>query len=214
MRAFRLRPFLWGLLSGLWLAGPRVSVAEPLENSETNSTPLKVAVSLEGGPGALPTHDACVTIGTNRFAFVIPEGYRLSTTDSSKLTLVSGDLSSLITWRIVGPVPAEGAELDPSEYRNLVMSRHTGGKIMEEFSAVAGGERGPAFDMRWGGPAGLERRELAVFAKSPWGIVEFDLVSSLDGFGEARQQLNTIMLTFRASDEKGKLVMPGFSDRL
>ena len=44
--------------------------------------------------------------------------------------------------------------------------------------------------------------------------MEFNLVSSLEQYGTARQELNTALLTFRWNDEHGKLVLPVYSTRI
>lgn len=176
--------------------------------------PVTAIVKYEGGPDLMPTYVAYITCGTNKFGFAMPDGFRLSVSDSNRVTLVSRDLNSLINWRIIAPASTNGTELDPAQYRSLLMSRHPGGKMLAEFPLVAACQRGPAFEMRWSGPGGLERQELAVFVNSPLGVMEFDLVSSLEQFGSARQKMNTTLLTFRCSDEQGKLVMPVFSNRM
>ena len=204
-----------------------IAAALPLvarENAETAATPagttpavtndaLTASVNLVGGPGLSPTYIAKVDFGTNKFGFAVPEGFRLSNTEGRKMTLVSDDFNSLINWQVVGTAPTNSVELDPAEYRALVLQRHPEGKILSEFSLCAGGQRGPAFEMQWSGRGGLERMELSVFIITPAGVVEFNLVSSLEKYGTARQKMNTAMLTLRWADEHGKLEMPVFSDR-
>ncbi len=176
--------------------------------------PASALVKFEGGPDLMSTYVAYITCGTNKFGFAMPEGYRLSVTDSNRVTLVSADMNSLINWQIIGPVPTNGVDSEVERFRSLLLSRHPGGKILAEFSLSAACQRGPAFEMRWSGPGGLERQELVVFVASPIGLMEFSLVSSLEKYGTARQKMNMALLTFRCSDEQGKLVMPVFSNRL
>jgi len=217
MLVSRFRVACATLLLSSGLVAVKVFAGDAAENTDTANTnipPLQTVVRLEGGPNLLPTHVAYVTAGTNKFGFALPDGLHLITSDPGKVTMVSADYNSLLTWQIVGPAPTNGAELDPEEYRKPLMSRHPGGKIIAEYQLVAGGKRGPAFEMRWSGQGGLERQELAAYVTSAAGVVEFDLVSSLEKYGIGRRDLNTIMLTFRCADENGKLVMPVFSDRL
>jgi hypothetical protein len=162
----------------------------------------------------MPVNRTYVTCGTNKFTFLMPAGFRLDTTDPQKLTLVSADLSRLLIWHILGPLPSEAAELDPAQYRELLLSRHPGAKILEEFSLGAVGRHGPAFDLRWGAAGGLERRERVLFIPAPAGVLEFSLVSSLEKFEAGRQEFDGLLVTFRASDANGKLVVPMISDKL
>ncbi len=175
---------------------------------------LKASVVYEGGPDLIPTYITYINFGTNKFGFALPENFRLQNTSPDRLTLVSADLNSLINWRIVGPSPTNDVPLDPAVFKEMLMQRHPGGKILAEFSQKAGGKIGPAFEMRWSGEGALERMELAIFVASPAGIIEFDLVSSLEKYGSARQKMNKALLSLRWNDEQGKLTMPVFSNKL
>ena len=115
-------------------------------------------MKLEGGPDDLPTYQTYVDAGTNKLGFLLPNGFHLAAPDPSKVTLVSADYNSIITWRIVAPAPTNTAELDSAEYKALLLQRHPGGKILAEFSLMVGGRSGPAFEMRWSGPAGWSAR--------------------------------------------------------
>jgi hypothetical protein len=176
--------------------------------------PLKADVKYIGGPGLIPVNRVFVSCGTNQFTFLVPDGFRLDASDPRKLTLVNADFTCLITWRVLGPVPTQEAGPDQSFYREMLLKRHPGGKILEEFSLSALGRYGPAFDLRWGGAGGLARRERLLFIPTLAGIVEFDLVSSLETFGARIQQFNDVLVNFRASDEHGKLVVPMISNRI
>ena len=162
----------------------------------------------------MPVNRAFVTCGTNKFTFLMPDGFRLDISQPRKLTLVSADLSCLLTWRVLGPMPPEGTPLNHALYRNVLLSQHPGGKILEEFSLAALGRFGPAFDLRWGASGGLARRERIMFIESLAGVVEFSLVSSLEKFEAGKQEFDAWRLSFRASDANGKLVVPMMSNKL
>ena len=87
-------------------------------------------------------------------------------------------------------------------------------KILGEFSLGALGRLGPAFDLRWNATGGGPRRERIVFIPAHAGVMEFSLVSSLEKFEAARPDLDYLLVSFRASDTNGKLVVPILSDRL
>jgi hypothetical protein len=198
----------------LWLLAGPAGAAEPAWSCATNAPPLRVEVRHEGGPGLSAANRAYVTAGTNKFAFQLPDGFRLETADPQKVTLVSADYNSLLTWRILGPVPSETPELASAACRELLMERHPGGKIIEEFTLPSLGGRGPAFDVRWNATGGGPRDERIVFIPALAGVLEFSLVSSPEKFKTAQPELDTLLLTMRASDANGKLVVPVLSDKL
>jgi hypothetical protein len=198
---------------GTFLPARRAAATDPAGNWATNPPPLKVEVKFMGGPGLVPVNRAFVTCGTNKFTFLMPEGFRLDTSDRQKVTLVSTDYNCLLTWRVQGPMSPEGTAFDHALYRNVLLSRHPGGKILEEFSLGALGRYGPAFDLRWGTSGGLARRERIMFIESLAGVVEFSLVSSLEKFEAGKQAFDAWRLSFRASDANGKLVVPMMSNK-
>jgi hypothetical protein len=167
-----------------------------------------------GGPGLVPADFAYVTFGANKFGFVMPPGFRPETEDAQKVTLVSADFSCLITFRVLDAVPRGASELDPAFYREVALSRHPGGKIIEEFSLAAASRRGPAFDLRWNATGGVPRHERVLFIPSDAGVLEFSFVSSLEKFEASRPGFGAMLLSFRAADADGRLNMPVLSDRL
>src|SRR5215475_4350844 len=72
----------------------------------TNQTPISIAFKFEGGPGQIPTTRAYITAGTNKFAFLVPDEYKLASSDPQKVTLMKGDGSCLISVRVIGSKPA------------------------------------------------------------------------------------------------------------
>lgn len=180
----------------------------------TNVSPYRVSVEHVGGPGLLPANFGYVSFGTNKFGFVLPEGFRLEPENPQKVTLVSADLNCLLTFRVLDSVPGSTTEPDAGYCRRLVLASHPGGKIEAEFSLAGASRRGPAFDVRWNAARGVPRRERVLFILSDAGILEFSLVSSLERFEYGRQVFSTFLTTFRIPEPNGRLVMPVFSDRL
>ena len=198
---------------GSFLPARLAAATDTAGNWATNPPPLKVDVKFIGGPGLMPVNRAFVTCGTNKFTFLMPEGFRLDTSDRQKVTLISADYNCLLAWRVLGPMPAEGTAFDHALYRDVLLSRHPGGKILEEFSLGALGRYGPAFDLRWGAKGGLARRERVVFIPSLAGVLEFSLVSSLEKFDAGTAEFDALRLSFRASDANGKLAVPMMSNK-
>jgi hypothetical protein len=201
-----------GLL--FWLQVWPVGAADSAGSCASNPPPMRVEVRYEGGPGLSPANRAYVTAGTNKFAFQMPAGFRLESADPQKVTLVNADYNCLLSWRILGPVPPESPGLDPASYRELLLERHPGGKIIEEFTLPALGRRGPAFDLRWNAKGGAPRYERDVFIPALAGVLEFSLVGSPEKFKAAQPEFHLLLLSFRASDANGKLVVPMLSDKL
>jgi len=212
--AIKLIALFAASLASLPVWAQTASPAEPAINLATNQPAYLAQIKHVGGPGLLPGDFAYVTFGTNKFGFVMPAGFRLEKEDAQKVTLVSADISCLLSFRILGSLPPGTTELDPATYRDLLLSRHPGGKIIEEFSQAAVSRYGPAFDLRWNAAGTVPRRERVLLIPSDAGVLEFSLVSSLEAFETGRRAFNELLMTFRAADADGRLNMPMLSDRL
>ena len=211
MRVIRLLSLAIATAAGLPLAAQPIS--SPV-NLVTNRPLYVTEIKHVGGPGLFPADFAYVTFGTNKFGFVMPDGFRLETADGQKVTLVSADFNCLLTFRVLESLPPGVTELDPAPYRDLALSRRRGGRILAEFSQAAVSQRGPAFDLRWNAAGSVPRRERVVFIPSNAGVLEFGLVSSLEKFEKGRQSFNSFLLTFRTPEADGRLAMPVMSNRL
>ena len=214
MRAIKIICLFAATLPGFPLLAQPASPTAPPANWATNAPAYVTQVKRVGGPGLMPADFAYVSFGINKFGFVMPDGFRLEKADSQKVTLVSADLNCLLTFRVLESAPPVAAELDPAPYRELLLSRHPGGKIIEEFSLAAAGRHGPAFDLRWNATGGVPRRERVLFISSNAGVLEFSLISSLEKFEAGRQGFNALLITFRTTGADGRLVMPMLSDKL
>src|ERR1039458_9220594 len=180
MRAIKLIALFAASLASLPVWAQPASPADPPFNLATNHPDYLTQIKHVDGPGLLPADFAYVSFGTNKFGFVMPAGFRLETKDAQKVTLVSADLSCLLTFRVLESLPPGTTELDPALYRDLLLSRHPGCKILEEFSQAAVSRRGPAFDLRWNATGAVQRRERVVLTPSNAGGLEFSLVSSVE----------------------------------
>jgi hypothetical protein len=214
MRAIKLIALFAATLASLPVWAQPTSPAWPPVNLATNRPAYLIQVKHVDGPGLQPGDVAYVTFGTNKFGFVLPSGFRVETEGAQKVTLVSEDVSCLLTFRVLDSLPPGTTELDPALYRDLLLSRHPGCKILEEFSQAAVSRRGPAFDLRWNATGAVQRRERVLFIPSDAGVLEFSLVSSLENFEAGRQGFNALLITFRAAGANGRLNMPVLSNRL
>jgi hypothetical protein len=174
---------------------------------------LQADVRTDHEAGSLPARRAFVTAGTNRFAFSVPEGFRLDSSNENLVSLISADYHSLLTFRIAAPGAPAGQEPRAAVWREALLQQHPGAKILQQFTLTAANRTGPAFDAAWSSPGGLPRTQRVAFIPALAGTLEFSLVSTTDAFQKAQYDLNFLLLTFRASDPQGKLDLPRFSDK-
>ena len=179
----------------------------------TNEAPLMidVRVKLEGGVGQIPSSRAYITVGTNRFAFLVPGGFKVDTSDPERITLVRPDSACIISLRIHEPTSEHG--LTPTECREKITKEHPACSIDGEFSLAAGDSSGPAFEIRWKAQ-GIRRSARLAYVPFRAGVIEFCLDSNPEKFGAMQTFLNDIMLTFRASDPSGKIAPTPIYDRI
>jgi hypothetical protein len=199
-------------LAGATLWG--ASAAELRFDGETNMPPVAAEMRHEEGPGLLPADRAYVIAGTNKFAFLIPPGLKLETWSQHLVALVTRDYSCQITFRLAGPLPADASEVSADVYRARLLEEFPGARILKSFSAIADSHRGPAYEADLPGSAGSWRRGLIAYIPSRTAVLEFCLNCVPEKFEAARQQLSTVMLTFRSSDENGQLHISPLSDKL
>jgi hypothetical protein len=179
----------------------------------TNQTAINVELKGEGGPGLVPTTRAYITAGTNKFAFLVPGEFKLAGCDSQKVTLMKGDGSCLINVRVLGSKPPTDKPFDCPAARTLAYEAHRDATIVSEFAMYAAGVAGPAFEINWGVGA-LSRVSRLGFIPLRAGIVEFSVDSSAKNLGASLGDFNYVLLTFRASDENGKLAATPISDQI
>lgn len=179
----------------------------------TNQLSVTVALKSEGGPGLVTTTRAYITVGTNKFAFIVPDEFKMAGCDAQKVTLMKGDGSCLINVRVIGSKPPSDKPFDCAAARGLVTEEHKDASIVSEFAMFAGGVGGPAFEINWGIGA-LSRVSRVGFIPLRAGIVEFSVDSSAKNLGPSLGDFNYVLLTFRASDENGKLAATPISDQI
>jgi len=181
-----------------------------LTNDATLS--IEVKVKVESGPGQIPASRAYVTVGTNRFAFLVPGGFKIDSSDAQRVTMVRTDSGCVLSIRVLEALPQPG--LTPADCREKIAQEHPSCVIEEEFSLAAGNSSGPAFEIRWKGDGGVRRAARIAYVPMRAGVVEFSIDSNPDKFGAMLTHLNYVMLTFRASDLSGKIEPTPLSDKI
>jgi hypothetical protein len=213
MRAIRT---IFQALAVLAIAGatlPGAPAAEPGMHSQTNALLLAAELRHEEGPGLLPADRAYIVAGTNKYSLLIPAGLKLETWNEGAVALVSRDYNCQITFRL-RLLPPEGTELSVDLCRARLLEEFPAARIIKSFSAFADSRQGTAFEVELPGPAGSWRHGQIAFIPSRAAVLEFSLSCVPEKFESSRQQLSTVMLTFRASDEKGQLHVSPLSDKL
>jgi hypothetical protein len=179
----------------------------------TNDVPvlMDVRIKVESGPGQIAASRAYITVATNRFAFLVPGGFKVDSSDPQRITLIRADLACILSLRILEPTSEQGLTVE--ECRNRINKERPGCKIEGEFYLGAGNSSGPAFELRWESQ-GLRRAARLAYVPFRAGVVEFCLDSSPEKFGSMQTFLNDIMLTFRASDPSGNLEATPLYDKI
>jgi hypothetical protein len=190
-----------------------ISVKNVNATNTTNQPPISVALKGEGGPGLVSTTRAYITAGTNKFAFLVPDEFKLAGCDPQKVTLMKNDGSCLISVRVIGARPGSDKPFDAAAARTLLNTEHPDGTITSEFGMFAEGVGGPAFEIKWGvGP--LSRASRVGFIPLRAGLVEFSVDSSPKNLAPSLGDFNYVLLTFRGSDENGKVAATPISDQI
>jgi hypothetical protein len=193
-------PVIWAGEGGVYMAG--------------NPWMFSTQVVIQSGPDLMPIRCAVTTVGTNKFAFAVPENYQVDVSSSQKVTVNTADFSVVFTLRICGPNPDDGAALDVDTYRATLLRDHPNAAILAEFGANAGGGHGPAFDIRWKVSGKVDRYARVEYVPSRLGVIEFSMTSSQKAAGQAKADLNFMMMTFRTNGDDGKLSLPAISNHL
>jgi len=174
-------------------------------NNPTNPPPpLQTIVKREELFHGQPVNRAYVSSGTNQFAFVVPNDFRLDSSDPDRIEVIATDYRCFITFRILDPNATEIQGLQSAALRETVLSRHSGAMLKDEFSLNAANHSGPAFDMEWTNAGGAKEFARMTFIPAKAGVLEFSLQAGQDKAAEARVLFNSFLLSFR-SNEAGKL---------
>jgi hypothetical protein len=187
------------LIAAGWLSFAAAHAAETVtgELETTNSPALTVDVHRNVEGTFTPYRIAFVTAGTDKFTFLMPEGYRLDTSNPSRVRLASPDFSGLISIGLASEFPL-GVRMDADTLRTQVMTNYSDATIRATTTVCANGQTAPAIDFLWKADSGLTRLTRTTFIPTTGGLMEFTLTASPEKFEASLHELNLIMLTFRS----------------
>ncbi len=160
----------------------------------TNQPTLAVDVHQRVEDSYLPYRYAFVTAGTAKYTFLVPDSYRVQSSDPSRLKIVSSDLTCMITLS-----PANGATGNNEVLCAKVNSDYPNAEIVLEHEVSAINHVSPAVDYTWKPTPELTRKGRMTLIPVAGGLMEFSLVASPEKFEEGVRELNLILQTFRGS---------------
>ena len=207
------------ILIGAMFLALRVQ-AEPLVGAEaaTNSAPTRRAfeaeVRPEGGPGLLPVNRAYLMIGTNRFAFLVPAGFRPIISEQQQVKLFTADFSSLLMVQVLEEGRPEFKPLNAETGREIVLQRFPGAQILDQSVPTVCGRAGLGYNIEWIAAGSLLQRAQIVLVETCAGVLELSLSSSIERFGVAQRGFNTLLLTLVGNDDSGVLKVAPVSSLL
>ena len=146
-------------------------------------------------------------VGDRRLMLAVPPGFRAQIPSADKVVLVNDDYSCVLSFRIAAPGSAAGSSLNADLCRAWLEERLQDLSIQEEFSLNAANASGPAFDLQCK-MDGVVRTARVAFIASPFGVLEFNAMSSPAQFETAKATLRSLMRGFQISAPNGKLSPP------
>jgi hypothetical protein len=102
---------------------------------------------------------------------------------------------------------SDPAETGREAYRRLLAARFPKIKILNEFSASAGGHSGDGFEFQWVGPSGLVEKTRALYLPTSTGMLEMVSTRNATNAPESQNSLDEILHTFASSANGQRLVV-------
>jgi len=186
----------WWALCAIPVTGlSQTATEEPA--AVTNTPPIAVDVRRGVAGSDMPYRYAFISVGKEKYTFLVPEGYRVDTSDPLKVKLASPDYSCLITLGFSANSGGAGAKMDAEALQAHVLAKHANATIKSGQTVCANGGTAPALDYVWKTESGITRAARTAFFSTSSGLMEFTISASPDQFEAGLAQLNLIALTFR-----------------
>ena len=195
-----------GALCAACLMGHPAGAEEASSGGATNPPVLRTLIRSEevlDATNAKPLQRAFFSAGTNRFAFVVPEDFKLDASFSGKIILTSPDYNCFITVQLVGPATG-AAGLVVDSFRNQALEEFPLGAISNEFELRAAQHSGPAYELHWNNASGSPQVACVGFVPSAGGVLKFSLLSNSEKYPESQMNFRCLLRSFQ-SNEGGQL---------
>jgi hypothetical protein len=188
----------FGVLCLLPVTGLSQTAPEETPTATVTNTPAMAVDVRRGVAGSdMPYRYAFISVGKEKYTFLVPEGYRVDTSDPLKVKLASPDYSSLITLGLFSSSTGGASKMDAETLHAHVLAHHPNATIKSGQTVCVNGETAPALDYIWKTESGITRAARTAFISTSSGLLEFTISASPDQFEAGLAQLNLIALTFR-----------------
>ncbi len=202
---------LSGALCVACLAGSRMAAEEFRPGGHTNQPDLRILIRSEeliDATNAKPLQRAFFSAGTNRFAFIVPEGFKLDASFPNKIILTSPDYTCFISVQLIDPTVNEAACLVAMASRNQAMEEFPGSTISNEFELRAANHGGPAYELNWKSSNGSTQRACVGFVPSRAGVLKFNLLSNLEKYPQSQMHFRCLLRSFQSNEGGSLEILP------
>ena len=204
-----------------------VAHAQETSAEKPPAKPFSIEIISTDVPEAGRFNRPIVSVGTNKFYFLAPRGFRIRADEEQRRVYLEDPAGQCsITLRLRSDLSATNAPkaavggtnsvVPPSRhdaFREPLLRQYAGARIIEEYDANAGGMPGAAFDMEWKTPTGFRLHTRVCFVATSVGVFEFVLLVDPVMLKEFHGAFNSVLITFRLAPPGEKLELPPIPSR-
>lgn len=173
----------------------------------TNQPVMRTVIRSQPVPdvtNAKPIQRAFFSIGTNQFAFVIPENFKLDASQPNKIILTVANYTCFITVQLIQPTTVDAPEWTVDSFRNQAQAEFPEADIIREFELRAANRSGPAYELRGRNSEDGNQMACVGFVPSNAGWLKFSFLSDLGKYPENQISFRCLLRSFQ-SNARGKL---------
>ena len=164
--------------------------------ASTNQLAMSVAVHAKVEGSFMPYRYAFITAGSAKYTFLVPDRYRVDSSNPAKVKLISPDCSCFIVVGLSSGGEA-GSVSTAETLRDYVIKNYYEVQFLGDQVVCASGQCAPGVDFNWKADMDITRSTRTVFFPTANGTLEFTLTTSPEKFQSGLNELNLVMLTFR-----------------
>lgn len=162
----------------------------------TNQPAMSVDVHAKVEGSFMPYRYAFVTAGSDKYTFLVPDRYRVDSSNPTKVKLISPDCSCFIVVGINSGDSVSGVRTAEA-LRGYVITNYFDVEFLADQVVCAAGMTAPGVDFNWKADSDIIRTARTAFFPTATGMLEFTLNTSPEQFQMGLNELNLVMLTFR-----------------